>query len=138
MNCEAIDALVISEPSTPLTKRRLSFGHFLFYEDYVVSIIDEGEDLDAGMLLQFYSLCDEVFGHSPYAVIDLRANSFSTDPSFYIKYRQALASVTAHALVIGLNTSVKLNQFEVQCIRHCPCKSFYTLDEAVSWIKQTR
>ncbi len=77
----------------------LPFGNFHFYDDYVISMINEGVDLNTDKLLQFYALCSDVYQSLPYNVIELRNTSFSIDPSFYIKYGHLLSNVKSHSVV---------------------------------------
>ncbi|MCR8922030.1 hypothetical protein NO559_04565 [Dasania sp. GY-MA-18] len=120
----------------PIQEYSLSFGNFQFFADYVCCEINEGVDLDEAKLLQFYALCSDVFQGERFAVIELRLSSFSVDPSFYIKHSYLLSQVKAHAMVLAGGTFAQLSEFEAQCIKHCPCRVFHSLSEAIDWVTQ--
>jgi len=115
---------------------KLKFGRFEFFDDYVISTINEGVDLVSERLLEFHSLCFEVFQDRPFSIIERKVSSYSLDPSFYIKYRDSLSNIRAHAVVIESRSSTKLAEYESLYITHCPCKVFNSTDDALSWINQ--
>ncbi len=123
-----------SKPILPLHDYSLKFGRFQFFDGYVTSAIDEGVDMDAGKLLELYSLCFEVFENRPFSVVELRDSSYSLDPSFYIKYRDLLSNIKAHAVVVDPESAVKIKEYETLYIQHCPCRVFDSIGAAVSWV----
>ncbi|WP_019528727.1 hypothetical protein [Dasania marina] len=128
--------MLVSKNILPIQEYSLPFGNFQFFTDYVSCDIFEGEDLDTEKLLQFYALCSDFFQDQRYAVIELRHSSYSTDPSFYIKYSDLLSQVKAQAMVVANTVLAQINEYEAMCIRHCPCRAFHTVGDAIDWAKQ--
>ena len=118
----------------PIQEYTLQFGRFEFFEDYVISIINEGVDMDSGSLLAFHSLCFEVFQGRTFSIVELRVFSYSVDPSFYIEYRDLLSCITSQAVVIDVDSAAVFNGYEALYMKHCPCRLFDSLTEAVNWI----
>jgi len=114
----------------------LKFGRFQFFDDYVISTINEGVDLVSERLLEFHSLCFEVFQNKPFSIVERKDCSYSLDPSFYIKYRDSLTNIRAHAVVIRPDSSAKLAEYESLYITHCPCSVFNSTSDALDWINQ--
>lgn len=121
--------------SQPVQEYSLKFGTFQFFDSYVIGTIDEGVDMDTGMLLEFYSLCFEVFEDRPFSIIELRTSTYSIDPSFYIKYRDLLSNIKAHAVVIAANTSATYSEYEALYIKHCHFRVFDSVGDAVNWVE---
>lgn len=123
-----------SKRINPYQEYALKFGSFEFFDSYVISTIIEGIDMDAGKLLELYSLYFEVFQDRPFSVVEHRVSSYSMDPSFYIKYRDLLSNIRAYGVVIDPDSSVKFSEYEILYIKHCPCRVFDSTSEAVSWV----
>jgi len=111
----------------------LDFANCEFTDDYVKVCFVEGVNVDSDKMLQFYALCSEVFQDKSFSVIELRYFSYSVDPMFYIEYRNLLSNVKSHAIVAVTNRLMHINQYELDFIKHCPCKAFSALDNAVEW-----
>jgi len=119
----------------PMQEYTLNFGTFQFFSDYVTSAIFEGVNLDTEKLLQFYSLCHDVFEDQAFSVIELRDFSFSIDPLFYLQCGDLLKNVKSHSMVIDPLSRSILNTYEANFIKHCPFKTFYKLSDAIDWTR---
>ncbi len=91
--------------------------------------------LDGDKLLQFYSLCYDIFEQRPFSVIEIRTCSFSVDPLFYVQYKSLRTNIVSHAIVDEPHSQSSLAEYETAFIQHCPAKTFHTLSEAIEWTK---
>lgn len=90
--------------------------------------------MDTEKLLEFYSLCFEVFEDKPFSIVELKVSSYSLDPSFYIEYRDLLSNIKANAVVLDPSSSATFSEYEALYIKHCDFRVFDSIGDAVSWV----
>ncbi|NER11889.1 hypothetical protein GWK08_00415 [Leptobacterium flavescens] len=111
----------------------LNFGNLIFYENYVVSIVNEGVEFkkeENDVLLQ---IARKHFGNIPYGFISYRMYSYSVDP---MVYKESSQEENIKAIAIVSSKEVNNLSFEIEKLFFSKeLQHFEQLDEAVNWIK---
>lgn len=126
--------LLINVNGTSMEKvYSLNFGNLIFYDNYLISIINEGVEFkkeENDILLQ---ISRDHFKGIPYGYISYRQYSYSVDPFVYKE-----SSKEENMKVIAIVSSNESNQLSVEIEKMFFTKElqhFEKLEEAVNWIK---
>ncbi len=112
----------------------LEVGKIQVYDDYMVSIFDEGATLTIERAYQIIGISEIHFRKKPFGYISLRKNSYAIDPTVYT-YLRELENLKAFAI-----TSVKeidMHNFNIEKMFYKkPMKFFIKYDNALAWVKR--
>ena len=117
--------------STILKSKRLSFTSLDFYENYVISKMDEGTVFDSVLCQQMVDACLEFFNGNSFIYIANRVNHYNVDPMIYL----GLGKYTVFkgiAIVDKTSSSINLAAFEKNFTRY-PFEIFDNLSDATTW-----
>lgn len=112
----------------------LEVGKIQVFDDYMVSIFDEGATLTLERAYQIIGISEIHFRDKPFGYISYRKNSYAIDPSVYT-YLRELENLKAFAI-----TSVKeidMHNFNIEKMFYKkPMKFFIKYDNALIWVKR--
>ncbi|SFW46239.1 hypothetical protein SAMN02927921_01737 [Sinomicrobium oceani] len=116
-------------------KIKLDFGYLEFYENYVISEINEGVHMVIEQQDLLLSLCKENFQDRPFGYISHRIYSYSVDPFTYLELEK-IDNFIAIAVVVS-TTAQRLSSRIEELFCKKPFQFFYNLENARSWIDST-
>ncbi|GAA4271616.1 hypothetical protein U6A24_13605 [Aquimarina gracilis] len=119
-----------------LVKRyNLEIGKVFFFENYLIIEVAEGICFDHNKAIELSKLTNVHFEGRPFGYISHRINSYSLEPTDYMKIKEVFPNLKAFAAVVYNRfqaTSVKIeNMFFQDGIT-----TFEDLETARSWIKE--
>ncbi len=113
---------------------QLEIGKVQVYQNYMVSIFDEGATLTLERAYQIIGISEIHFREKNFGYISLRKNSYAVDPTIYT-YLRELENLKAFAIV-----SIKemdMHNFKIEKLFYKkPMKFFIEYDNALAWVKQ--
>ncbi len=113
---------------------QLDVGLVQVYDNYLVSIFDEGVTLTLERAYQIIGISEIHFREKNFGYISLRKNSYAIDPTIY-NYMRELENLKAFAIV-----SIKemdMHNFKIEKLFYKrPMKFFIEYNNAVSWVKR--
>ncbi|MEM9142448.1 MAG: STAS/SEC14 domain-containing protein [Bacteroidota bacterium] len=113
---------------------QLEIGKIQVYENYMVSIFDEGATLTLERAYQIIGISEIHFRNKNFGYISLRKHSYAVDPTIY-SYLRELENLKAFAIV-----SVKemdMHNFKIEKLFYKkPMKFFIEFNNALAWVKQ--
>ncbi len=111
----------------------LDFGNLIFYDNYLISVINEGVEFkkkENDILLQ---MSRDHFKNIPYGYISYRKYSYSVDPFVYI---ESSKEVNMKAISIVCNSDYKKLSFDIEKLFISKeLQHFENLKDAVNWIQ---
>ncbi|WP_158850899.1 hypothetical protein [Algibacter sp. L1A34] len=110
---------------------KIPIGFIHIYENFVVSIIDEGETVtkDSNNILE--EIASKYFKSRSFVYIAHRLNSYAVDPAVY-KKTSLIKNLVGFAVVS--KNRVALSNAEIEKLfLNKPFESFTNLDEAINW-----
>ncbi|MGB5819088.1 MAG: hypothetical protein WBG90_06350 [Saonia sp.] len=117
-----------------LKKHDLPIGSFYFYENFVVSVINEGVTItfeNAGKMLE---LSKSYYGNTtPFVYISNRINSYSFHPTSHFKSTAMFPNLKGYAVVVYDEINEKIARME-QSFMNKPTHVFHSLEDAVGWV----
>lgn len=126
--------------STKRTKKKivreyeLEIGKIQVFEDYMVSIFDEGATLTLERAYQIIGISEIHFRDKNFGFISLRTNSFAIDPTIY-SYLKELENLKAFAIVSV--KEIDMHNFKIEKLFYKkPMKFFIEYENALKWIKR--
>ena len=112
----------------------LEVGKIQVYDDYIVSIFDEGATLTLERAYQIIGISEIHFKDRPFGYISLRRNSFAIDPKVYI-YLRELENLKAFA--IASVKEIDMHNFNIEKMFYKkPMKFFIKYENALTWVKR--
>lgn len=114
-----------------IKSQRLSFTNLDFYENYVVSKMDEGIVFDKKLSEIMIDVCLEFFNGNSFIYIANRVNNYNVDPTIYL----GLGKYTVFkgiAIVDKIASNVNLAAFEKNFTSY-PFEIFDNLTDATKW-----
>lgn len=113
---------------------QLEIGKVQVYDDYMVSIFEEGSTLTLERAYQIIGISEIHFRDRDFGFISLRKNSHAVDPTIY-SYLRELENLKAFAIV-----SVKemdMHNFKIEKLFYKkPMKFFIEYNNALVWVKR--
>jgi len=112
----------------------LEAGKIQVYDDYIVSIFDEGATLTLERAYQIIGISEIHFKDRPFGYISLRRNSFAIDPKVYT-YLRELENLKAFA--IASVKEIDMHNFNIEKMFYKkPMKFFIKYENALTWVKR--
>lgn len=112
---------------------QLEIGKVQVYDNYMVSIFDEGATLTLERAYQIIGISEIHFRNKNFGVISLRKNSYAVDPTIY-NYLKELDNLKAFAIVSV--KEIDMHNFKIEKLFYKkPMKFFIEYDNALKWIK---
>ncbi len=113
---------------------QLEIGAIQVFENYMVSILDEGTTLTLERAYQIIGIAKIHFKGKDYGHISLRKNSYAIDPMVY-SYLRELANLKAFAIVSV--KEIDMHNFKIEKLFYKkPMEFFIEFDNALTWVKQ--
>ncbi|MEO1013493.1 MAG: STAS/SEC14 domain-containing protein [Bacteroidota bacterium] len=113
---------------------QLEIGKVQVYDNYMVSIFEEGATLTLERAYQIIGISEIHFRNKNFGYISLRKHSYAVDPTIY-GYLRELENLKAFAIV-----SVKemdMHNFKIEKLFYKkPMKFFIEFNNALAWVKQ--
>ena len=111
----------------------LEIGKVQVYENYMVSIFDEGATLTLERAYQIIGISEIHFRNKDFGFISLRKNSYAIDPTIY-NYLKELENLKAFAIVSV--KEIDMHNFKIEKLFYKkPMKFFIEFDNALKWVK---
>ncbi|MBU2945254.1 STAS/SEC14 domain-containing protein [Zobellia uliginosa] len=113
---------------------QLDVGKIQVYENYMVSLFDEGATLTLERVYQIIGISEIHFRDRNFGYISLRKNSYAVDPTIYTYLRQ-LDNLKALAIVSV--KEIDMHNFKIEKLFYKkPMKFFIEFDNAAAWVKR--
>ncbi|MDO6518973.1 hypothetical protein SAMN05421766_10644 [Zobellia uliginosa] len=113
---------------------QLDVGKIQVYENYMVSLFDEGATLTLERVYQIIGISEIHFRDKNFGYISLRKKSYAVDPTIYTYLRQ-LDNLKAFAIVSV--KEIDMHNFKIEKLFYKkPMKFFIEYDNAVAWVKR--
>jgi hypothetical protein len=112
----------------------LEIGKIQVFENYMVSIFDEGATLTLERAYQIIGISEIHFRNKKFGFISLRKNSYAIDPTIY-NYLKELENLSAFAIVSI--KEIDMHNFKIEKLFYKkPMKFFIEYDNALKWVKR--
>ncbi|MFX0557736.1 STAS/SEC14 domain-containing protein [Maribacter sp. CXY002] len=112
----------------------LEVGKIQVYDNYMVSIFDEGATLTLERAYQIIGISEIHFRDKNFGFISLRKNSYAIDPTIY-NYLKELDNLKAFAIVSI--KEIDMHNFKIEKLFYKkPMKFFIEYDNALNWVKR--
>lgn len=110
----------------------LDIGTIQVYENFMVSIFDEGATLTLERAYQIIGISEIHFRDKNFGIISLRKNSYAVDPTIY-NYLRELNNLKAFAIVSV--KEVDMHNFKIEKLFYKkPMKFYIDYNNALAWI----
>lgn len=112
----------------------LDFGKVSFFKNYLIIEVAEGISFNHEKAIALSKLTNYHFGNREFGYISNRVNSYSLQPTDYLKIKQALPNIKVFAIVTYNDfqkASVKIESM----FYHDHMFAFDCVKEAVDWVK---
>lgn len=112
----------------------LESGLVKVYNDYVISIFNEGTTITLERLLQLLRIMEIHYQDKNFGYISIRKNSYAIDPMIY-SYLRELDSLKAFAIVSV--KEIDMYNFNIEKLFYKkPMKFFIDQENALTWVKR--
>ena len=112
----------------------LDIGVVQVFENYMVSIFDEGATLTLERAYQIIGISEIHFRDKNFGFISLRKNSYAIDPTIY-NYLRELKNLKALAVVSV--KEIDMHNFKIEKLFYKkPMKFYIDYDNALAWVKR--
>lgn len=113
---------------------QLEIGTVQVYDDYMVSLFEEGATLTLERAYQILGIAEIHFRDKDFGYISLRKNSYAVDPTVYT-YIRGLDNLKAFAIVSV--KEIDMHNFKIEKLFYKkPMKFFIEFDNALAWVKR--
>ncbi len=113
---------------------QLDVGIVQVFENYMVSLFDEGATLTLERAYQIIGISEIHFRNKNFGFISLRKHSYAVDPTVYTYLRQ-LENLKAFAIVSV--KEIDMHNFKIEKMFYKrPMKFFIEFDNALAWVKR--
>lgn len=113
---------------------QLEIGTVQVYDNYMVSLFDEGATLTLERAYQILGIAEIHFRDKDFGYISLRKNSYAIDPTVYT-YIRGLDNLKAFAIVSV--KEIDMHNFKIEKLFYKkPMKFFIEFDNALAWVKR--
>ena len=111
----------------------LDVGKIQVFDNYLVSIFDQGATLTLERAYQIIGISEIHFRDKNFGFISHRINSYAIDPTVYTYFRQ-LENLKAFAVVS--NKEVDMHNFHIEKLFYKnPMKYFIDYQKALKWVR---
>ncbi|SHJ73250.1 hypothetical protein SAMN04487911_13310 [Arenibacter nanhaiticus] len=112
----------------------LESGLVKVYNDYVISIFNEGTTITLERLLQLLRIMEIQYENKNFGYISIRKNSYAIDPMIY-SYLRELDCLKAFAIVSV--KEIDMYNFNIEKLFYKkPMKFFIDQENALTWVKR--
>ncbi len=112
----------------------LEIGTVQVYDNYMVSMFDEGATLTLERAYQIIGISEIHFRDKNFGFISLRKNSYAIDPTIY-NYLKELDNLKAFAIVSV--KEIDMHNFKIEKLFYKkPMKFFIEFENALKWVKR--
>ncbi|MEW7292665.1 hypothetical protein [Aquimarina sp. 2304DJ70-9] len=119
-----------------IKKHVLDIGSVYFYENFVVTEINEGIVFNFEKATKLFQLGKHYYGNkTPFVYISNRINSYSFEPTAHMKSKELFPNLKGVAVVIHNPVSHKVAELEKAFLSK-PSEIFYTLENAIEWVEK--
>ncbi|WP_026810845.1 hypothetical protein [Arenibacter latericius] len=113
---------------------QLEIGKIQVYDDYMISIFDEGSTVNGERLFQILGIIEIHFRDKNFGFISLRKYSYAIDPMIYNQLREI---ENLKALAVVSIKEIDMHNFNIERLFYKKnMKFFIDLDNALAWIKR--
>jgi len=113
---------------------QLDVGKIQVFENYMISLFDEGATLTLERAYQIIGISEIHFRNKNFGFISLRKHSFAVDPTVYTYLRQ-LENLKAFAIVSV--KEIDMHNFKIEKMFYKkPMKFFIEFGNALGWVKR--
>ncbi|WP_298477129.1 STAS/SEC14 domain-containing protein [uncultured Maribacter sp.] len=113
---------------------QLDIGKVQVYDNYIVSIFDEGATVTLERAYQIIGISEIHFKDKPFGYISYRKNSYAIDPTIY-SYLRELENLKAFAIVSV--KEIDMHNFNIEKLFYKKTMKFYIeYNNALAWIKK--
>ena len=120
--------------TTVVREYHLDIGVVQVFENYMVSIFDEGATLTLERAYQIIGISEIHFRDRNFGFISLRKNSYAIDPTIY-NYLRELKNLKALAVVSV--KEIDMHNFKIEKLFYKKHMKFYIdYDNALAWVKR--
>lgn len=113
---------------------KLDIGKIQVYDNYMVSIFDEGATLTLERAYQIIGISEIHFRNKNFGYISYRKNSYAIDPTIY-SYLRELENLKAFAIVSV--KEIDMHNFNIEKLFYKKTMKFYIeYDNALAWVKR--
>jgi len=119
-----------------IKKYILDIGTFFFYENFIISEINEGISMNFDKATKLFSIGKKHYGnHIPFVYISNRINSYSFEPTSHFKSVELFSNLKGFAVVTYDPINSKIAGLE-QAFINVPTKLFDNVDDAINWVNE--
>ncbi len=112
----------------------LEIGKIQVFDNYMVSIFDEGSTLTLERAYQIIGISEIHFRDKNFGFISLRKNSYAIDPTIY-NYLKQLDNLKAYAIVSV--KEIDMHNFKIEKLFYKKSMKFFIeYDNALKWVKR--
>ncbi|MFD2588665.1 STAS/SEC14 domain-containing protein [Croceitalea marina] len=123
-----------SKKTIVVKEYHLDIGIIQVFDDYMVSIFEEGSTLTLERAYQIIGISEIHFRNKKFGYISLRKNSYAIDPVIYT-YLRGLDNLKAFAIVS--KKEIDMHNFKIEKMFYKKNMEFFIeYENAVSWIKK--
>lgn len=113
---------------------QLEIGKVQVFDNYMVSIFEEGSTLTLERAYQIIGISEIHFRDRDFGYISLRKNSYAIDPTIYT-YLRELENLKALAIVSV--KEIDMHNFKIEKLFYKkPMKFFIEFDNALTWVRR--
>lgn len=111
----------------------LDIGKVKVYDNYMVSVFDEGVTITLERVYQLIGISEIHFRNKNFGFISLRSNSYAIDPTVYT-YVRGLENLKAFAIVS--KKEIDMHNFNIEKLFYKKNMEFFIeYNNAVNWVK---
>lgn len=113
---------------------QLEIGIIQVFEDYMISVFDEGTTISKEGLFQILGIVEIHFRGKSFGIISLRKNSYAVDPMIYNQLREI---DNLKALAVVSIKEIDMHNFNIEKLFYKKTMKFFIdMDNALVWIKR--
>lgn len=123
-----------SKKTVVVKEYQLEVGKIHVFENYMVSIFEDGATLNLERAYQILGIAEVHFRNKDFGYISLRKNSYAVDPTVYT-YLRGLDNLKALAIVSV--KEIDMHNFKIEKLFYKkPMKFFIQYDNALAWVRK--
>ena len=112
----------------------LNFCDLYFYNDFIISEINEGVMVGKDHLIEIINLVAKHYGFKkPYGLISNRTYSYASNLTEVIPLAEEFGCLIANAVVVYNKLSMNNFDLEKQVLNRFKGEAFFTVEEAIVW-----
>ena len=112
----------------------LDIGIIQVFDDYMVSVFEEGATLNLERVYQIIGISEIHFRNKNFGYVSMRKNSYAIDPVIYT-YLRGLENLKAFAIVS--KKEIDMHNFKIEKMFYKKNMEFFIeYDNAIKWVKK--